>query len=55
MMTSAVLIWALGARYADFGVPSNSLQHIEFKAEVVELADTPSKSLNYVFSVTSAE
>jgi len=24
-------------------------------AEVVELADTPSKSLNYVFSVTSAE
>jgi hypothetical protein len=25
------------------------------RAEVVELADTPSKSINYVFSVTSAE
>jgi hypothetical protein len=55
MMPSTVLIWAFGARHAGFGVPSNSLQHIEFKAEVVELADTPSTSLNYVFSVTSAE
>jgi len=54
-MTSAVLVWSLGASYTDFGVPSNSLQHIEFKAEVVELADTPAKSLNYVFSVISAE
>ena len=33
-----------GAGHADFGVPSNGLQNIVFKAEVVELADTPSKS-----------
>jgi hypothetical protein len=28
--------------HADFGLPSNGLQGIDFKAEVVELADTPS-------------
>jgi hypothetical protein len=32
----------LSAGNADFGVPSNGLQNIDFKAEVVELADTPS-------------
>jgi hypothetical protein len=40
-----------GAGHADFGVPSNGLQNIVFKAEVVELADTPSKSPKWrVFS-----
>jgi hypothetical protein len=28
--------------HADCDVPSNGLQEIDFKAEVVELADTPS-------------
>jgi hypothetical protein len=32
----------LSAGHADFGVPSNGLQNLDFKAEVVELADTPS-------------
>jgi hypothetical protein len=31
-----------GVCHADCDVPSNGLQEIDFKAEVVELADTPS-------------
>jgi hypothetical protein len=31
--------------HADFGVSSNGLQNIDFKAEVVELADTPSDTI----------
>jgi hypothetical protein len=31
-----------GVCHADYDVPSNGLQEIDFKAEVVELADTPS-------------
>jgi hypothetical protein len=33
---------ACGVCHADYGVPSNGLQLTEAKAEVVELADTPS-------------
>ena len=41
-MLDSVEFGAFGAGHADFGVPSNGLQNIVFKAEVVELADTPS-------------
>jgi hypothetical protein len=36
---------SLSASHADFGVSSNGLQNIDFKAEVVELADTPSDAI----------
>jgi len=36
---------SLSASQADFGVSSNGLQNIDFKAEVVELADTPSDAI----------
>jgi len=36
---------SLSASHADFGVSSNGLQNIDFKAEVVELADTPSDTI----------
>jgi hypothetical protein len=35
----------LSASHADFGVSSNGLQNIDFKAEMVELADTPSDTV----------
>jgi hypothetical protein len=35
----------LPAGHAGFGVPSNGLQNIDFKAEVAELADTPSDAI----------
>jgi hypothetical protein len=54
-MLDGVEFGAFGAGHADFGVPSNGLQNIVFKAEVVELADTPSKSVNFAFSVTSIQ
>jgi hypothetical protein len=36
---------SLSASHVDFGVSSNGLQNIDFKAEVVELADTPSDAI----------
>jgi hypothetical protein len=36
---------SLSASHADFGVSSKGLQNIDFKAEVVELADTPSDAI----------
>ena len=36
---------SLSASHADIGVSSHGLQNIGFKAEVVELADTPSDAI----------
>ena len=36
---------SLSAIHADFGVSSKGLRHIDFKAEVAELADTPSDAI----------
>jgi hypothetical protein len=35
----------LSASHADFGVSSKGLQDIDFKAEAVELVDTPSDAI----------
>ena len=39
---------SLSASHADFGVSSKGLQNIDFKAEVVELSDTPSDIVTLV-------